>query len=350
MSAIKPKDIAALLAKRDERYKAVLIYGPDGGLVRERSNTLAKQIVDDLTDPFNFIELSESDLKETPSRLADEAAALSFTGGERVVRVTGSGEPITASSKLLLSSLEAETFVPNALTIVEAGELRKTAGLRKLFENSKIAAAIACYEDSTLDLRQLITDTLNSENLSISRDGLEFFAANLGQDRGISKAEIEKLILYKGTKEQREGQAEISLEDVKTCLTDATQDTTFDIPSLSASGETQKLSRALQRAETTGTSPVTILIFLQRHFNRLHTVQSFVSDGMARDAAIKKLRPPIFFAQQRNFENQLRKWPLVRLEKAITDLLETEHAAKQTGAPQQELIERAALRLSVMAK
>ena len=217
MSAIKPKDVAALLAKRNEHYKAFLIYGPDGGLVKERSNILAKQIVDDLTDPFNFIELSENDLKETPSRLVDEAAALSFTGGERVVRVSGSGEAVTASIKLLLNSLEVETFSPNALTIIEAGDLRKTASLRKLFEQSKIAAAIPCYEDSTLDLRQLITDILDTENLSISRDGLEFLASNLGLDRGISKAEIEKLILYKGTKEQRNEPEEVSLEDVKTC-------------------------------------------------------------------------------------------------------------------------------------
>ncbi|WP_306251966.1 DNA polymerase III subunit delta [Parvularcula sp. IMCC14364] len=350
MSAIKPKDVSAFLKKRNPSYKAVLIYGPDGGAVRERSNVLARQVVKDLSDPFSFIELSEADLKETPSRLVDEAAAFSFAGGERVVRVTGSGETVTSSARLLLNALEAGTFEPNALTLIEAGELRKTSGLRKLFEGSNKVAAIACYEDNIIDLRELISQALQEEDLTISRDGLEFLAASLGQDRGVSRAEIEKIILYKDTKDQRSEKAEVSLLDVQACLADATQDTTFDIASFSAAGEPAKLSAALQRAVTAGTSPIMILIFLQRHFARLYTVQSLIGGGMAKDAAMKKLRPPIFFAEQRNFENQLRKWPLPRLEKAVADLLETEHASKRTGAPQQELIERAALRLAVMAK
>ena len=351
MTALKAKDIAGLLKKRDPRWAAILIYGPDAGAVRERSDILARQVVDDLKDPFNFIELGEADLKEEPGRLVDEAAALSFMGGERVVRVRGSSETITSSAKLLLSSFEAETFKPNALTLIEAGALRKTAGLRKLFESSKQAAAIACYEDNATDLKTMVADALKAEGLTIGEEAMSALTASLGADRGISRSELDKLILYKGPASVRteETDAEITLTDIQACLTDSTQDASSEIAMLAAGGNVSAVSKALWRASESGTSPVSILIFLQRHLTRLYTAQSLIGDGTPASAALKKLRPPVFYAEERAFQEQLRKWPLARLEAALGNLLETEHAAKTTGAPQKELVERAALRLAMMA-
>ena len=68
---------------------AALVFGPDSGLARERSETLLKTVVDDLTDPFRVADLDEQTLSNDPARLADEAAAISMLGGRRVVRVRG---------------------------------------------------------------------------------------------------------------------------------------------------------------------------------------------------------------------------------------------------------------------
>ncbi len=69
----------------------MLVFGPDRGLVTERANRLAKSVVPDLTDPFRVSDLDEGTLDSDPARLADEAQALSMTGGRRVVRVRGAG-------------------------------------------------------------------------------------------------------------------------------------------------------------------------------------------------------------------------------------------------------------------
>ncbi len=350
MTALKPKEIQTFLKKRNSAFPVVLLYGPDGGAVRERSDQLAHHVIEDLKDPFNFLELTESDLKEAPSRLVDEAAALSFMGGERVVRVRGASETITSSVKLLLNALETETFKPNALTLIEAGELRKTAGLRKTIEASKVAAALPCYEDSAIDLKTIVQDALSAEKLSINQEAMEFLLPALGTDRGISRSEIDKLILYKGPLGSERASSEVDIEDVKACLTDSTQDATAEIAMMVASGQTRKLSSALNRATAAGTAPIAILIFLQRQFARLHQVQSNVASGLSTDLAMKKLRPPVFFTEQRSFQSQLSKWPLKKLDHALSDLMSTEHQAKTTGAPQKEIIERTALRLSMMAK
>ena len=78
MAALKGKAIDAFIARRDLNVAAVLVYGPDAGLVKERGDALARSVTPDFKDPFNYIELTDADLKGEPGRLADEATALSF--------------------------------------------------------------------------------------------------------------------------------------------------------------------------------------------------------------------------------------------------------------------------------
>ena len=79
--------VEGFLRQPDPEIHAVLLYGPDAGLVRERAETLARGVCPDLHDPFRVAELSGGMLVSDPARLADEAAQISLMGGRRVVRV-----------------------------------------------------------------------------------------------------------------------------------------------------------------------------------------------------------------------------------------------------------------------
>src|SRR6516165_4076207 len=110
--------IAAFLQRPDPDIRAVLIYGPDEGLVRERAAMIARTVCADLSDPFRISDLSAATLAADPARLADEAAQLSLIGGRRVVRVYGAGDTL---AKLFGEFLK--TVSGDALTVVEAGDL-----------------------------------------------------------------------------------------------------------------------------------------------------------------------------------------------------------------------------------
>src|SRR6185437_14009910 len=84
----------AFVAKPDPALCAILIYGPDAGLVRERLNALTKSVAGAVDDPFRVVEFSADALRDDPARLSDEAAALSFTGGRRVVRVRDASDTV----------------------------------------------------------------------------------------------------------------------------------------------------------------------------------------------------------------------------------------------------------------
>src|SRR5262249_45477030 len=86
---ITGRNIASFLSGTDGAVAAALFYGPDTGLVKERADRLAAAIVGDLADPFRVSELTPERLRDEPSLLSDEAAALTFGGGRRVVRLRG---------------------------------------------------------------------------------------------------------------------------------------------------------------------------------------------------------------------------------------------------------------------
>ena len=349
MTALKGRQVDAFLADRPKDVTVALIYGRDQGLIHERAKALGLSVVDDLNDPFNAIELTDTDLSEE-GRLADEAAALSFMGGERLIRVRGSGDSVRKAVKRLLDRLKAGQLKPNALVVIEAGDLKPSNGLRKACEGSPHAAAMGCYPDNARDLASAIKEQLAEEKLTITDNALALLSARLGDDRGITRAEIEKLILYKGPRGSREaGQDTVDDTDVRISLTDSAADATFDVALHLLNGDLKALAEALHRAARADVSPLALLRILQGRLLRLLTAQTLASDGTPMNEAIKKVEPRVFFTEQRDFEAQLRKWPLRSLETAIQTLVSLDLESKQTGMPQRPMIERAFLRLCAQA-
>src|SRR5262249_48069801 len=89
---LPPARVAAFMQPPDREALAVLLFGPDAGLVSERADTVARTICPDPRDPFRVADLSAAAVAADPARLADEAAQMSLIGGRRVVRVRDAGD------------------------------------------------------------------------------------------------------------------------------------------------------------------------------------------------------------------------------------------------------------------
>ncbi|HEY5338921.1 MAG TPA: DNA polymerase III subunit delta, partial [Rhizomicrobium sp.] len=204
---VKTANADRFAGKPPANLKAALFFGPDQGLVHERAEKLAKSVVDDLSDPFRVSDLDESALNSDNARLFDEAAAISMLGGRRVIRIRSAGN---ALAKLFEAFLDESAG--DALVVIEAGDLQKTAALRKVFEVADNGAAVQCYGDTAQSLQGVVRDALKAEGLTISADALDDAVSRLGSDRGITRRELEKLALY------AHGQKNISLEDVRATM------------------------------------------------------------------------------------------------------------------------------------
>src|SRR5262249_49381263 len=101
--------------------------------------------------------------------------------------------------------------------IVEAGSLRPDEALRRLFEKSPNAAAVACYADEARDLEAVITQSLAATGARITPEARRLLIARLGADRALSRSEIEKLAIY------AHGKAMIEEGDVEAVVGDAAE-------------------------------------------------------------------------------------------------------------------------------
>lgn len=317
--------------------RAVLVYGPDEGLARERAERLVRSVVDDPADPFRVVGLDAAEVASDPARLADEAAAIAFGGGRRVVRLRGAGDKLVPACETLLSSPAAE-----ALTVIEAGPLPPRSKLRALFEKAEAGAALACYADEGQALDALIDAAMKEHGLRLAPDARAYLAANLGADRMVSRQELGKLALYAGP--DRDGP--VTLEEAKACVGDAAAQTLDDAVYAAAEGDHAVLDRALGRLSREGTHAVAILRAAARHFQRLHAVKGAVAAGKPVTDAVKALRPPVFFKLEGRFAAQVRGWSEPGLADALGRLLDTEARCKRTGAATDALCGRCLLSIA----
>lgn len=323
----------------DAALAAILVYGPDSGLVRERAGLLIRSVVPDAGDPFRIVELTAGDLKSDPARLADEVAAISMTGGRRAVCIRDATDGLAT---IFADFLGAPPCAPPqaALVVVEAGELTPRSSLRKLFEGAENAAALACYLDDKSQIQTVIRKGLAAEKISVSADALEYLTENLGGDRMVTRRELEKLALYAGPG------GSIALEDAAVCVGDSSAMAMDEVAFSAAGGDAAGLDRALERVFQEGASAVGVVRGVMRHFDRLHQAAVSLAAGESEEAAMSGLRPPVFFKDKTRFRAQLRRWPERRASDALGRLLETEILCKTTGMPDQTICRQALFELA----
>src|SRR3954452_20963290 len=312
--------VEGFLRRPDPQIRAVLLFGPDAGLVHERADTLARAICPDLHDTFRVAELTAAVLAADPARLADEAAQISLMGGRRVVRLREAGDALAPLFTRFLPDAAGD-----ALVIAEAGDLPGRSALRRAFDEAPGAVAIGCYPDGARDLAAMIRETCAAHDIAISRDAMDFLVAHLGGDRLLTRAELEKLTLYAG-----DG-GRVEFDDARAVIADSAALSLDDALLAAAEGNASALDRALARVFQEGESPVAVIRALLRHLQRLHLLASRGAACASVAQAMRAAAPRIFSKRQHSCRRQWRRWREGRLREALDLAAEPEFRMKQTG-------------------
>jgi DNA polymerase III subunit delta len=310
----------AYLKSPPKGINAILLFGPDAGLVTERAQALAKAVAAQTNPPGDIFRLDDSDLENDPDKITVELTTVSMFGGRRIVRASQSRRVTAASLKPLLDDGRLEGFL-----IIEAGALKAEDGMRKLFEQSSSAAAIPCYADEARDLEGLIKEVLARHKLDITPDAKRLLLSRLGADRGVSRMEVDKLALY------ALGSPEITEADVAAIVGDASDMTIDAIISAAATGKGSAAVTECDRALAAGESAQYVMIAAQRHLQRLHRVRMALEAGASMDEALKGLRPPVFYNQRGAFVAQVELWSAAKLIRALARITEAQRLARSGG-------------------
>jgi DNA polymerase-3 subunit delta len=339
---IEPRQVEAFLKKPDPKIRGVVVYGNDDGLIAERAVALAKTVCEDLKDPFRVVDIAGDALKHDPARLADEFGAMSLMGGRRVIRVRPAGEESAAALENLAAAAAGD-----ALIVIEGGNLTPRSALRALAETEDCLAALPCYMDNEAALEGLVESAARARGFGVDADALDWIVERLGGDRGQSRSEVDKLLLYK----EGDGSKTVALGDAIAVLGDTAAIGIDNVIAATFDGELIALDRALDRVFAEGGNPVQLVRALQRHADQLHLVAGHVAKGANLEAAMFKARGlPRGGPVRQRFERHVRAWPLRRLSDALQAILKAELDCKSTGYPDEAIARRLCLALASSAR
>lgn len=340
---LRPAAVDAYVTRGPGSDRAVLIYGPDEGLVRARTKKLCAAIQGGHADALQLIDLTEADLKRDPARLTDELTSLSLIGGPRVVRVSGSGTVVSNAVRGVLTDLEAGALAPEAFLIAEAGELPGSNALRKAFESAKTAAVIACQTAEGAARDELIDGLCQAFSLTLAAEAKLLLTERLPSDYGLMRTEIEKLALYAGDDPADE-------TAILACLPADGEGDPFAIPAAVSQGDLEQVQSLLDAAWSEGTAPVMILRTTGTLFHNLFLMAATDAAGGNPEMALKQMRPPPFGRSRTALLSARRKWRPARVNWALSVIRDAELKAKSTGLPDQAVCAQALLQIARAAK
>lgn len=321
--------IDSFVKKPDGNVNAVLIYGPDAGLVSQRCNIICRAVIADPDDPFSTVELSYDRIKDEPALFVDELNALSFTGGRRLIKIRSESTAITKEITDALENTKSDTFA-----VFTADNLAPTSSLRQFFEKGKNVAALPCYNDDSASIGQLVAGKLQDSGISYNYDVIQYLSGSFAGDRMVILNEVEKLITYVGESKS------VSLEDVQSCIADSSEVSMDELCNSVASRDAATTDKNLTRAFSEGVNPIPLIRTVANYFIKLQYVKSQIEQGTPEQTAISSIRPPMFFKQVPLFKKHLNMWSNDAISKMLKALTELEIECKKTGSPAELLCAR----------
>ena len=337
MTAVKPADVDAFVARPDPKRPVVLVFGPDAGLVSERVNALIKASVDDVNDPFSLVRLEAEELSANPARLVEEAQTIPLFGGRRAVWAKAGSRNIAPAVEAVLALPASECRV-----VIEAGDLRRNAPLRVVCERAKNAAALPCYADTERDLARLIDTEMRAAELVLKPDARAMLIPLLGGDRAASRNELRKLALY------ARGRGEVDVDDVTAVVSDASALALDDLVDTAFAGRPADLEAQLAKVRAAGSPVGSIFFAAQRQLAQLHRWRTAIEAGAS--FSIDSLQPPLHFRRKSLVEVALKQWNAARLAAAMAELADAVLASRKMPALADTIAERALLSLAVRAR
>jgi DNA polymerase-3 subunit delta len=298
MAQKKAHEVDSWLRRPDPKSAIVLVYGPDHGLVSERSALFAAATGIALDDPFSVTRLDGVEADE-PGRLLDEALTVPMFANRRLlwIRNVSQQKTIADAVKVLCDAPPAD-----AIILLQAGDLKKGSTLRSAVEASSIAMALPCYADDARDIERLIDETMDSVGARLTMDARALLKRNLGGDRLGTRGELEKLALY------AKGKPEIEADDVAALSGDVAGRSVDDVVDAALTGQLRDFDLMFQRHVQGGGHTYLLLSAAMRQLYALQLMRATLDEGKrGASEIIVGARPPIFFARKKVIETALRR-------------------------------------------
>ncbi len=308
------------LKGRSADIRFFLLYGPD----EAGSRALGRLLAAAMGAEAERVDLSGSELKSDPARLADEAASISLFGGARYIWVEPAADDAAAAAEALVEATTAGNPV-----IMIGGALKPASRLLKLALAAPCAMAFASYVPEGADADKMVLEMARDMGLGMRPDLARRIASAAGGNRAIVAQELAKLALFADAAPERPREVDHEALDAIGAANDE-GDLSRLVDSVSG-GNAALLQAELLRLASEGIEGIALIRAVLRRMTLLAQLRSEVERGNSVDTVMASKGKSLFWKEKPAVSQQLTRWRSDLLAKGIGRLLDAERQVKASG-------------------
>ncbi len=308
------------LKGRSADIRFFLLYGPD----EAGSRALGRLLAAAMGAEAERVDLSGSELKSDPARLADEAASISLFGGARYIWVEPAADDAAAAAEALVEATTAGNPV-----IMIGGALKPASRLLKLALAAPCAMAFASYVPEGADADKMVLEMARDMGLGMRPDLARRIAGAAGGNRAIVAQELAKLALFADAAPERPREVDHEALDAIGAANDE-GDLSRLVDSVSG-GNAALLQAELLRLASEGIEGIALIRAVLRRMTLLAQLRSEVERGNSVDTVMASKGKSLFWKEKPAVSQQLTRWRSDLLAKGIGRLLDAERQVKASG-------------------
>jgi DNA polymerase-3 subunit delta len=302
---IYPSQLDNLLKSIEKgQISAVLLYGPDKGLIRSICSKLIGKFSLSTTN-VDYQDLTASSLRMILNNQ-------NFFNQRELIKINHNGSGIDKDFKDIFKDSHLH------FTVIIADELPTSSALRKFFEVEEKLASIACYLENEHNISKLIISKCHGAKKQLDDDALTFLKENLKSDQGSITSELDKLLTFASDIDR------ISLKDVTEVISIDNSASGDEMCIHFANKDLDRFLNEATKLQQQNINEVLMIRALMRYYINLYTVITKIDNGQRIDEAMKSLSPPIFFKFVDGFKQNVQNLSRSETIKGLSVFLKAE--------------------------
>ena len=191
------------------------------------------------------------------------------------------------------------------------------------FENSKLCASLACYEDDDAQIQNLLKTRLYENGIKINYDTIQKLVMDKNLNRNDINEAIKKLSIIKT-------ETNVIGDDILLDIFNATNTyDNFEIANIVISGNSKKLNKALNDIYNASGYYNELIPAIRFKVKRLIEILEYNEDETDISKKINNFKPPIFWKEKNEITIQLKKWKKSELIKLLKEIYNVELKCKE---------------------
>ena len=297
------------------KYNIYLFYGENEGFKFETIKNKFEK--DYLNRTYRY---DEKEILENKNEFFNSVLTKSFFENEKLIIIS------RVSDKL--KDIIEEIYIKNVediKLILSASILEKKSKLRKFFEEEENLICIPFYADTNQTLNMIANNFFNKKKITISQQNINLLVERCKGNRENLNNELIKIDNF------TEFNKTINLENILKISNLAENYSASELIDNCLAKNIKKTLNILNENNYSNDDCILIIRTLLNKSKRLLKLQEDIKINKSIDQTIKNFKPPIFWKDKEIIKQQLKYWPLDKINKMIVNISEIELLLKKNS-------------------